>query len=216
MGGHEGRCRHPADRRSPPVLHPQHPARRRERRLQRQSAAARRIAPAPNYGQGTFAANPVPHTRDGQRDTGPFPQLGHARDTPPPSRYPLLGGHSGPDGNLVDATKKDMGFPTIPGVPPSAPTGLINPVLRVRLRPRFRLQRRIGRPDGGAAEDQEGHSNARPESGCRRQRARRGAGGAAGCAARHVSGMEHHRGRVPQGQDLQLCRRHDPVREDAG
>jgi hypothetical protein len=30
---------------------------------------------------------------------------------------------------LVDATKRDMGFPTIPGVPATAPTGLINPVL---------------------------------------------------------------------------------------
>ena len=30
---------------------------------------------------------------------------------------------------LVEATKRAMGFPTIPGLPPTAPTGLINPVL---------------------------------------------------------------------------------------
>jgi hypothetical protein len=54
---------------------------------------------------------------------------------PPPSRFPLLG--SGPEGTLVDATKKDMGFPTIPGVPPSAPTGLINPVLQYDFGPDF-------------------------------------------------------------------------------
>src|SRR6185369_7935728 len=57
---------------------------------------------------------------------------------PPPSRYPLLGdGHAGAGGNLVDATKKDMGFPTIPGVPTSAPTGLINPVLQYDFGPDF-------------------------------------------------------------------------------
>ena len=48
--------------------------------------------------------------------------------------------HDGKDGDrkghhgkrlplLVEATKGAMGFPTIPGLPPTAPTGLINPVL---------------------------------------------------------------------------------------
>jgi hypothetical protein len=44
--------------------------------------------------------------------------------TPPPSAYPSLA-----NGDLVDATKEATGFPTIPGVPPAAPTGLINPLL---------------------------------------------------------------------------------------
>ena len=33
------------------------------------------------------------------------------------------------DGTLVDAPKEAMGFPTIPGLPPGAPTGLINPLI---------------------------------------------------------------------------------------
>jgi hypothetical protein len=46
------------------------------------------------------------------------------RDVPPPaSRWPQLR-----DGTLVDATKEAMGFPTIPGLPSTAPTGLINPL----------------------------------------------------------------------------------------
>jgi hypothetical protein len=43
---------------------------------------------------------------------------------PPPSRYPTL-----KDGNLVEPSRKAMGFPSIPGLPASAPTGLINPLL---------------------------------------------------------------------------------------
>jgi hypothetical protein len=45
-------------------------------------------------------------------------------NTPPPaSVWPTLA-----NGYLVDPTKEAMGFPTLPGVPPTAPTGLINPV----------------------------------------------------------------------------------------
>ena len=42
----------------------------------------------------------------------------------PPSRYPTLSDHTlgGPDEASVG------GFPTIPGLPPTAPTGLINPM----------------------------------------------------------------------------------------
>ena len=47
------------------------------------------------------------------------------KDTPTPaSVYPTLAEHY-----LVDPTKEAMGFPTIPGVPATAPTGLINPLL---------------------------------------------------------------------------------------
>jgi len=46
------------------------------------------------------------------------------KDTPPPaSVWPTLA-----DGFLVDPTKAALGFPTIPGLPPTAPTGLLNPV----------------------------------------------------------------------------------------
>jgi Alpha/beta hydrolase domain len=43
---------------------------------------------------------------------------------PPPSRYPTLKA-----GDLVDATAEAMGFPSLPGLPPHAPTGLINPAI---------------------------------------------------------------------------------------
>jgi len=46
------------------------------------------------------------------------------KETPPPaSVWPTLAG-----GYLVDPTKEALGFPTIPGLPPNAPTGLMNPV----------------------------------------------------------------------------------------
>jgi hypothetical protein len=107
--------------------------------------------PSVNYGTGTFPANPVPHT-----ETRNAIQL-HMRNwvlhgtPPPPSRYPMLGnphgGHGSHDDDaqgsgageslLVDADKREMGFPTIPGVPPTAPTGLINPVLHYDFGPEF-------------------------------------------------------------------------------
>jgi hypothetical protein len=46
------------------------------------------------------------------------------KETPPPaSVWPTLAA-----GYLVDPTKEALGFPTIPGVPATAPTGLINPL----------------------------------------------------------------------------------------
>jgi hypothetical protein len=55
---------------------------------------------------------------------------------PPESLYPTLRGPKG-ERNLVEATKSAMGFPTVPGVPPTAPTGLINPVLDYDFGPDF-------------------------------------------------------------------------------
>jgi hypothetical protein len=55
---------------------------------------------------------------------------------PPASRYPTLRG-SKSERNLVEPTKEAMGFPSIPGVPSSAPTGLINPVLDYDFGPDF-------------------------------------------------------------------------------
>jgi hypothetical protein len=51
---------------------------------------------------------------------------------PPPSIWPRLS-----DGTLVDATKEAIGFPTIPGVPASAPTGFINPLIDYDFGPGF-------------------------------------------------------------------------------
>jgi hypothetical protein len=55
---------------------------------------------------------------------------------PPASRYPTLRGSRG-ERFLVEPTKQAMGFPTIPGIPASAPTGLINPVLDYDWGPEF-------------------------------------------------------------------------------
>ena len=80
--------------------------------------------PAADYGMGSLAANPVPYT-----ETVNALRL-HLRDwvmkgiTPPPSRWPRLSDHT-----LVAATKHAMGFPTIPGLPVNAPTGMINPLI---------------------------------------------------------------------------------------
>ena len=55
------------------------------------------------------------------------------KDTAPPaSRYPTLKA-----GELVDATAEAMGFPAIPGLPPHAPTGLINPAIDYDFGPGF-------------------------------------------------------------------------------
>jgi hypothetical protein len=79
--------------------------------------------PANGVGVGALGANPVPH-----RETVNALRV-HFRnwvmkDTPPPaSVFPTLSA-----GYLVDPTKEALGFPTIPGLPATAPTGLMNPV----------------------------------------------------------------------------------------
>jgi hypothetical protein len=80
--------------------------------------------PGVNFGVGMFAANPVPFTETVNAVRVHFRDW-VMKDTPPPAnRWPSMS-----DGYLVEPTKEAIGFPTIPGVPPSAPTGLMNPVL---------------------------------------------------------------------------------------
>ncbi len=50
----------------------------------------------------------------------------------PASRWPRL-----TDGTLVEPTKEAMGFPTIPGLPATAPTGLVNPLIDYDFGPDF-------------------------------------------------------------------------------
>ena len=86
--------------------------------------AAAATCPTRNYGTGILAANPVPHTQTVNALSVHFRDW-VMKDVPPPaSRWPMLS-----DGTLVDATKDAMGFPTIPGLPSGAPTGLINPLV---------------------------------------------------------------------------------------
>ena len=62
---------------------------------------------------------------------------------PPPSRYPTLR-----ERQLVEPTKAAMGFPTLPGLRPTAPEpGFINPVLDYDWGPRFDPNDASGVPD---------------------------------------------------------------------
>jgi hypothetical protein len=87
-------------------------------------AAAAPACPGPNFGRGMFGANPMPYTETSNAIRRHFRDWVMKGTMPPPSRYPTLG-----NGFLVDPTKDAIGFPTIPGVPSTAPTGLINRVL---------------------------------------------------------------------------------------
>jgi hypothetical protein len=114
--------------------------------------------PGNNYGTGIFPANPVPHTETQNALRVHFRNWVMHGTPPPPSVWPRLKpgetedgdddddgrGHKGDrdgkgdkhDGHhkrlpdLVEANKAAMGFPTIPGLRPTAPeAGFINPVL---------------------------------------------------------------------------------------
>lgn len=76
------------------------------------------------YGAPILPANPVPFAETNNAIRVHFRNWVMRDIAPPASRYPTLAA-----GELVDPTKEAMGFPTLPGLPASAPTGLINPVL---------------------------------------------------------------------------------------
>jgi alpha/beta hydrolase family protein len=85
--------------------------------------AAGPSCPGAGVGVGSLPANPVPHTETVNALRVHFRNWVMKNTPPPASVYPTLAA-----GNLVDPTKKALGFPTLPGLPPTAPTGLINPV----------------------------------------------------------------------------------------
>lgn len=86
--------------------------------------AAAPQCPGPNFGRGMFAANPVPHLETFNALRFHFRNWVMNDTPPPPSLYPTLAA-----GTLVDPTKAATGFPTIPGVPAHAPTGIVSPML---------------------------------------------------------------------------------------
>lgn len=88
--------------------------------------------PGVNYGVGTLADDPVPHTETVNALRLHFRAWIMKNTAPPPSVWPRIA-----DGTLVDATKEAMGFPTIPGLPAHAPTGLINPLIDYDFGPGF-------------------------------------------------------------------------------
>jgi len=106
--------------------------------------------PGNNFGTAVLPPNPMPHvhTVNALRQ--------HFRDwvmkgTPPPSsiwprllRPGVIGRHAGSD--LVDATKEAMGFPTIPGIPPTLPTSFIMPTFDYDWGPDFNANDGSGVP----------------------------------------------------------------------
>ena len=80
--------------------------------------------PGPDFGRGIFPSNPVPHAETVNALRSHFRNWVMHDTPPPPSRYPTMS-----EGYLVDPTREAMGFPVIPGVPPGAPTGMVNPML---------------------------------------------------------------------------------------
>jgi hypothetical protein len=78
--------------------------------------------PGTEWGKGALPDNPVPHTETVNALRVHFRNWVMKDAAPSPSRYPTL-----KSGDLVDATAQAMGFPALPGLPPNAPTGLINP-----------------------------------------------------------------------------------------
>ena len=79
--------------------------------------------PSVGYGRGTFASNPLPHTETRNAIEFHFRNWVMQDILPPPSRWPRLNGKSR---DLVEPTKEAMGFPSIPGVPPTLPSDFID------------------------------------------------------------------------------------------
>ncbi len=84
------------------------------------------------WGKGMLPNNPVPHVETVNAIRAHFRNWVMHGVAPPASRYPTLA-----SGTLVDATAEAMGFPALPGLPPHAPTGLINPSIDYDFGPEF-------------------------------------------------------------------------------
>lgn len=91
--------------------------------------------PGNNYGAGVLPANPVPHTQTVNALRVHFRNWIMRELPPPDSVYPKLepigvNGDHKKMSELVEANKKAMGFPTLPGLRATVPEpGFINPVL---------------------------------------------------------------------------------------
>ena len=81
--------------------------------------------PGNNWGVGVLPANPVSHNEAWRAITVHFRDWVMKGIAPPPSRYPTIAA-----GQLVAPGKGTMGFPTLPGLRPTAPEpDFINPLL---------------------------------------------------------------------------------------
>ncbi len=86
-----------------------------------------------NFGTGVLPANPLPHSETVNALREHFRTWVMHGTAPPQSRYPTLR-----DRLLVEPNKAAMGFPSIPGVRPTAPEArFINPLLDYDFGPEF-------------------------------------------------------------------------------
>ena len=97
------------------------------------------VCPGNNFGVGVLPANPVPHTETVNAIRVHFRDWVIAGKTPPPSRFPTLAPVAGQNsGTLALANKKDLGFPTLPGLRPTIPEAdFIMPVFDYDWGPQF-------------------------------------------------------------------------------
>jgi hypothetical protein len=104
--------------------------------------ATRLSCPGNNYGPALLRANPLAHTQTVTALRHHFRRWVMQGVEPPPSAWPRLA-----TGELVAPTKAAMGFPTIPGLRPTAPeAGFINPVLDYDWGPEFEPSDATGVP----------------------------------------------------------------------
>jgi hypothetical protein len=106
------------------------------------------VCPGNNFGVGVLPANPVPHTETVNAIRVHFRNWVMQGTTPPPSRYPTLAATNGATmGTLALANKKDLGFPTLPGLRPTIPEpDFIMPVLDYDWGPQFNAMDASGIP----------------------------------------------------------------------
>jgi hypothetical protein len=90
--------------------------------------------PSFGFGTGILPENPVPHAETRNALAFHLRNWVMADVEPPPSVWPRLHGQ---DPVLVEPTKEAMGFPTIPGLPDQAPTGLLSPIFDYDYGPDF-------------------------------------------------------------------------------
>lgn len=94
------------------------------------------VCPGNNFGVGVLPANPLPHAQTVNALRVHFRDWVMKGVSPPPSRYPTLA-----QGQLADASKDGIGFPTLPGLRPSVPEpDFIMPVHDYDWGPQFNAQ----------------------------------------------------------------------------
>ena len=97
--------------------------------------------PGNNFGTGELALNVMPHIHTVNALRQHFRNWVMAGTPPPASVWPRLS-----KGELVDANKSAMGFPSIPGLPPTVPSNFIMPTFDYDWGPDFNANDGSGVP----------------------------------------------------------------------